>query len=378
MPRMPCAASACARASGSRCSATSELYGVGLEVCAAAAGLGASPTHHGLPGVVASADAAVGARRRLDRRDRRRSCSGSARRIRVEVVTAAGCTARRRPAVAAGWRSAPTSTPACWSTRWPPTTRRSRSAAALPRRPRAARARCASPRRRAPTCAVAVGDREWKIDDGRDPAGAWIEPAGRRDLHRAAGGLRRGRLGGRRRRSASTCPAVVDEPVRCEVRGGRVVYVQGGRHAAAFRELDRQAERRRHRRARHRHQRARADAGQRDDGREGARLRARRRGLQPRRLRRRQRLTVHCDCCFGDASIEADGRLVHRARKGRGADVDRCSSCVGVVAAARAVAGRSRTTSSCGLRNESRPVVLVDRGAGSSAAPTSCRTSWRP
>ncbi len=61
-------------------------YGFGLEVCAAAAGLGAMPDAHGLPGVVAAADASRPRPSSPRSRRRTRSCSGSATADPAEVV----------------------------------------------------------------------------------------------------------------------------------------------------------------------------------------------------------------------------------------------------------------------------------------------------
>jgi leucyl aminopeptidase (aminopeptidase T) len=103
---------------------------------------------------------------------------------------------------------------------------------------------------------------------------------------------------------------LVDEPVRVTFRAGRVVDVQGGRHADAFRELIRQpgAD-------------VIAELGI------GANERARMQGnvMTDEKVLGSAHVAVgynlgayggtndapvHCDCCFDGASIEADGMLV--------------------------------------------------------------------
>ena len=156
---------------------------------------------------------------------------------------------------------------------------------------------------------VRVDGREWKIDDGRIPPGQWKNlPAGEifiaplEDSAEGAwvidGGL------------SVDVPGLVDEPVRCEFRGGRVVDVQGGRHAAAFRELIRKP-----------NADVIAELGI------GTNERARMQGnvMTDEKVLGSAHVAVgynmgtyggvndspvHCDGCFGDAVIEADGRVV--------------------------------------------------------------------
>ena len=154
-----------------------------------------------------------------------------------------------------------------------------------------------------------IDGREWKIDDGRIPPGRWMNlPAGEvfiAPLEDSAegvwvidGGL------------SVDVPGLVDEPVRCEFRGGRVVDVQGGRHAAAFRELITKP-----------NADVIAELGI------GTNERARMQGnvMTDEKVLGSAHVAVgynlgayggvndspvHCDGCFADATIAADGRVV--------------------------------------------------------------------
>ncbi len=155
-----------------------------------------------------------------------------------------------------------------------------------------------------------IEGREWKVDDGRIEPGAWANlPAGEvfiAPLEDSANGVMvvDGAL------PATGRAGLVDEPVRVTFRAGRVVDVQGGRHADAFRELIRQpgAD-------------VIAELGI------GANERARMQGnvMTDEKVLGSAHVAVgynlgayggtndspvHCDCCFDGASIEADGMLV--------------------------------------------------------------------
>jgi leucyl aminopeptidase (aminopeptidase T) len=157
---------------------------------------------------------------------------------------------------------------------------------------------------------VALGKREWKLDDGVIRPGSWANlPAGEifiAPLEDSAEGIVvvDGAL------AATGEAGLVDEPVRIEFQAGRVVSVQGGRHAAAFRELvgrpggDVIAE---------------LGIGTNERARMQGNVMTDEKVLGSAHVAVGYNLgayggandsTVHCDGCFRDASIEADGRLV--------------------------------------------------------------------
>jgi len=157
---------------------------------------------------------------------------------------------------------------------------------------------------------VELGDREWKLDDGVIRPGSWSNiPAGEifiAPLETSANGVLvvDGAL------PATGQAGLVDEPVRIEFRDGRVVGIEGGRHAAAFRKIVSQpggdviAE---------------LGIGTNERARMQGNVMTDEKVLGSAHVAVGYNLgayggvndsTVHCDCCFGDAAIEADGRLV--------------------------------------------------------------------
>ena len=158
---------------------------------------------------------------------------------------------------------------------------------------------------------VRIDGREWKIDDGRiDRPGQFANlPAGEifiAPVEDSAEGL----LVVDRAIAAVGPAGLVDEPVRIEFRAGRVVDVTGGEHARAFRDLIRApgadviAEL-----GIGTNERARLIGNVMTDEKVlgSAHVAV---GYNLGSYGGRNDSPVHCDGCFADATIEADGRVV--------------------------------------------------------------------